>query len=415
MATQTQLRRGTEAQCDAMTPAEGELIIDMTNDRGRIGDGLEAGGIHWPNYKDIINQRYGYAVDAGTLNALAITLYKPFTGNADGRQVKVKVLNTNTGPATLQVDSETPLAIKKMSGGALVDVDAGDLVAGGIYEFNCDGTYWQSQGGGGISAVKQGDLDTSQGVVSNNFGTVNPSAISGNLTLPGGEYGFWPQLRATGSANGTGVSRILIEANSASSTFVNRIRFQVDIGGTGTSVVLYAQQRYINASPPYNIGDGECGGFLFMLLDKNGEIVSHYIADAPPWAYNGPTRLRPDYVCRATGRKFRRVIKNRSIHQIMEGAPIKYFDEEITKEVQNRDMPLIPHPFPNHHPDLTVVLVNPYDQRLRDLIELLNNGMVEEVQEIISGGYLEIQNAETKFKSPPGVKVVRFKYKRGGK
>ena len=44
MATQVQLRRGTEAENDEFTGAEGEITIDTTNDTIRVHDGVKKGG-----------------------------------------------------------------------------------------------------------------------------------------------------------------------------------------------------------------------------------------------------------------------------------------------------------------------------------------------------------------------------------
>lgn len=44
MATQVQLRRGTEAENNEFTGAEGEITIDTTNDTIRVHDGIKKGG-----------------------------------------------------------------------------------------------------------------------------------------------------------------------------------------------------------------------------------------------------------------------------------------------------------------------------------------------------------------------------------
>lgn len=44
MATTIQVRRGTTAQCNAITPAEGEPVFDTTLDQLRVGDGTTVGG-----------------------------------------------------------------------------------------------------------------------------------------------------------------------------------------------------------------------------------------------------------------------------------------------------------------------------------------------------------------------------------
>ena len=44
MSTEVKHRRGSTAQCDAMTPAEGEIIVDTTLKQTRVGDGTTLGG-----------------------------------------------------------------------------------------------------------------------------------------------------------------------------------------------------------------------------------------------------------------------------------------------------------------------------------------------------------------------------------
>ena len=80
-------------------------------------------------------------------------------------------------------------------------------------------------------------------------------------------------------------------ANKAIGTsYVTNITLQSD--GTYT---LYAQQRYIQASPPYKIGDKVWGHFLFLLRRiSDGFVVGAYEAEDPPWAYNGAVYLPKD-------------------------------------------------------------------------------------------------------------------------
>ena len=44
MATQLQIRRGTSAQVAAFTGAEGEIVVNTTNDSVHVNDGSTAGG-----------------------------------------------------------------------------------------------------------------------------------------------------------------------------------------------------------------------------------------------------------------------------------------------------------------------------------------------------------------------------------
>lgn len=58
---------------------------------------------------------------------------------------------------------------------------------------------------------------------------------------------------------------------------------------------MYAQQRYIQACPPYDHGDGLIAQYAFALLDKNGTLEGAYVAEDAPWHNNGPTDIRADY------------------------------------------------------------------------------------------------------------------------
>ena len=73
-ATQTQLRRGTKSQCEAMTPAEGEVIVNLTDDRLHLGDGLLAGGHPIPNAHDLQNGAFTTFDAGGTANDLTLAL-----------------------------------------------------------------------------------------------------------------------------------------------------------------------------------------------------------------------------------------------------------------------------------------------------------------------------------------------------
>ena len=57
MAVELKLRRDVEADIDAMTPAEGEPIYDITNKRLRMGDGSTAGGIPLAVESEILTVR----------------------------------------------------------------------------------------------------------------------------------------------------------------------------------------------------------------------------------------------------------------------------------------------------------------------------------------------------------------------
>ncbi len=119
-------------------------------------------------------------------------------------------------------------------------------------------------------AVTQAKLATTTGEVSTSTNNVL-------LTLPGGTYGFHPQIKSA-----AGGSAFIItfcgkegETKAPGTTYVTTISFHDVSGETG-----YAQQRYITASG--------IDYWLFMLLDKSSkEIISTWAAPDHPSYGNG--------------------------------------------------------------------------------------------------------------------------------
>ncbi|MHA2277528.1 MAG: hypothetical protein ACXAC2_17250 [Candidatus Kariarchaeaceae archaeon] len=129
----------------------------------------------------------------------------------------------------------------------------------------------------GASAVGQGELKTTTGEVST-------AATRANLTLPGGTYGFYPQVKMSTTSSAAWFANIIHQSGDVGWTsYVTNITL-----GNENGYTLYAQHRYLQASPPYKIGDNVWGHFIFILKDKTtGKIIAMYEAEDPPWAYNG--------------------------------------------------------------------------------------------------------------------------------
>ncbi|MBL1148207.1 MAG: hypothetical protein HND56_01210 [Pseudomonadota bacterium] len=249
-------------------------------------------------------------------------------------------------------------------------------------------------GGDFLTSVSQGDVNTSTGEISGMVSTTG--AIIG--TLPGGEYGFsYTLLGVTGASFNTYVT-------TDSNSYAAKI-FAHKTAGGGTSLIT-VKQRYITASPPFDMGDGTAYGFLYLKLDAAGNIIGHYLADVPPWGYNGPTSVRADKIDRITGKKYRKVLTPQTMEAYMDGAPLEYIYEEITQEIKNADMDLIPQPFALAEGE-TAVLVDPLDQRIEKLIELQNTG--GDVAALISGGFVRPDNEALSRSGPAGIMQVAWK------
>lgn len=81
-----------------------------------------------------------YAVDTGAVNAIAVSFTPAMTAYAAGSVFYVKVIATNTGATTMNVDGVGARNVKVFTSTGLNNPSAGNLVANGIYEFVDDGT-----------------------------------------------------------------------------------------------------------------------------------------------------------------------------------------------------------------------------------------------------------------------------------
>lgn len=114
------------------------------------------------------------------------------------------------------------------------------------------------------SAVAQAKLKTSTGEVSVTKG--------GDLTLPGGEYGFYPQVKYSTGA--------WVAASIASTVESTSYVTNIYLGASGEGFVVYARQRYVTSSGEVN--------WLFFLRDKVTKAVkASYSAPDHPCMGNG--------------------------------------------------------------------------------------------------------------------------------
>jgi len=151
-ATEVKRRRGTESQCDLLTPAEGEIIVDLTNNRLRVGDAVQMGGYEIPNAIDLQRGSFNTANATGT-NALTLTL-DPVPTYTTGMEINFKAANNNTSTVTINVNGLGTKDLKKISGGAVVVLVASDIVAGAYYTARYDGSQFILVGaGGGVNQV----------------------------------------------------------------------------------------------------------------------------------------------------------------------------------------------------------------------------------------------------------------------
>jgi hypothetical protein len=308
-------------------------------------------------------------------------------------------LNVDTGTGRIVVSLAPNNA--GGAGAAAAPVTLGTFEQDGKFHASQDaanivsGTFAQARIG--AAAVGQGQLKTSTGFVSV-YNTSN------NLILAGGQYGFYPYLSR--DATGTGGESRHLNIGNASFTDVTYI--YLSNGGAN----LYASQRYIQASPPYDLGDGEIPLFVFALVEADGRISSVYTAPDPPWANNGPTNIRPDCWIGGKSHQARCIVLPKPAPDAPANAWEAWADSmaaqptheliEVTQAIKQADMPLIPHPFlGNDLSGRTVVLLDPVSPLTERLLLLHEAG--ESINALLHEDYLRVDNSAILRKAPPGV------------
>jgi len=83
---------------------------------------------------------------------------------------------------------------------------------------------------------------------------------------------------------------------------------------------------------------------------------------------------------------------------------------EVTQELKQRDMPLIPHPFPDANPAAEqVVLLDPVGEAAELLHALHATG--EDVNRLLAERAIVLDNQALDAATPPGVQAVRWRFK----
>jgi hypothetical protein len=159
------------------------------------------------------SQRANYVEDTGSVNNLSVALKPPLGSYSIGLPLRVKVLNTNTGVATINAGAGT-VPIKKPTGAA---VAAGDLPAGGLIELVYDGSTFQMinfGGAGGTGGTDNTylvnipycvDTGTTNAVVAN-FSPALTSLVAGDIMMV--KMANTNTTQATINVNGLGPKNI---------------------------------------------------------------------------------------------------------------------------------------------------------------------------------------------------------------
>lgn len=353
----------------------------------------------------------GQAIGDGTNELLT------FTEDASAvNHVNIENEATGSGPIISAVGDDTNIDLNINPKGS------GNVAISGLKYPTSDGTsgqVMQTDGAGNLSfsglSVSQGDLNTSTGTFSQplapgdstsynwqaNDGATNIRfGYNAHVTLPGGQYGMAIETKkVTAGMAGWFYSNDSNSYLSGASPW-----------GMFGNAAVDGQQRYISSSPPFDMGDGEVAGFFFAQLDEDGNIIGHYLADTPPWGYNGPTDIRGKW-CEKRKRKFQMVPEKRSREQILDCAPVVYREREVTQAVKNADMRLIPHPFGKKADTSRIVLFDPMDPLVRSLVQAQETDEIEDVIDFLKSGKFKADNEKLIRRGPPNINIVKLKQK----
>ena len=235
-----------------------------------------------------------------------------------------------------------------------------------------------------------------------------------------GAYCFYPQV-VWASGSGTDSTSNMQILNCSGSSYVRTASYVtlIYINTTAAGGDMSARFRYVTASPPYNLGDGDIPLFVWCVMEGN-TMGSIQVSRTPPWAYNGPTSISAE---RYDGDRAFRKLWMPDNDQTKKGAlkasrmPMaqrlktkgSYQEVEIDQSIKNADMDLIPNPFfANNLSGKQVVLLDPMSPDLLKLDEFHEAG--ENIVTIIRD-YLNIGNTAINRAVPNGVMAVDFSFK----
>lgn len=227
-----------------------------------------------------------------------------------------------------------------------------------------------------------------------------------DFIMPGGEYAFWASVRSNANSGASYKCAPLHGQNlnvSLGTTFRTRMQLSV-----GSSNYMEGRQRYVQASPPYDLGDGEVHTFIQALIeDGTGKISAMCHAPDPVWANNGPTCIRPEY--ERNGKFYRDCCTIDTSKDFQDPTRIQHTEQEITAAFKNSDMAEIPHPFlGNDMTGKSIILIDPNSDIARITLEMEEAGE-NPLEELFHKDYVRFDNEHLTGRKTPSAEVMVVK------
>ncbi len=269
----------------------------------------------------------------------------------------------------------------------------------------------------GASAVGQSELKSTTASQSSSIS----GGSAGNFAVTGGTYTMAYYLGASGTGPGASFSIV-----GHGSTYSATVR----IANSGSTNTAYLYSRYVQASPPYDFGDGQIPLFVWMLIQNSPrKILAAEVSTDPFYVYHGPSKVAsltipaggnraqvPQWM--AEGFNYQQAIRTGNRAQIiaaidrLRGDPMVEID--IDASFKNRDMAVMPHPW--HDQDLTgktVVLLDPVSDFVddlgilhRELARSPSNDPDANIIRLLESNKIVYQTDALSRQGPPGVRIV---------
>ena len=306
-------------------------------------------------------------------------------------------------------------------------VPVGAIAAGAINSSGMFATDVVDQAAIGPAAVARSELETVSFATAFSVGAGGTILSFDNNVNDGGEYTFGPTDISMSSANHsafifTGAGHPAGVATGPLTT----ICMAASGEGAGSTVTGSCDNRYVDASPPYDLGNGEIDVFVWLRLNAEGDITGMRVSHTPPWVFNGPTKASPDRVSRVVSedgsesfvKKFVNVQQDILLPPWKGGDLDKWEDSinnpkmvevEIDQAVKNADMDLIPHPFVTLREGEHVILIDPTSS-INDTLANMHRNKKEKVIDIFMDGYVDFSESANSV-APSGVEIRKAKWK----
>ncbi len=397
---------GSGLDADLLDAQEGAYYLDLANGTGSMTDDLHGTRAGGTLHADVTTSVDGFmlAVDKIKLDGIETA------ATADQTKADIDALGIAASTAATWLTGRTITLTGAVTGASAAFNGSANLSFATTLP---------------AASISQAKLKTTTGDV-----LTNNSSFT-HFILPGGSYGFYPALFDNSGSVRNHQAQIINASSGPALNFASSpgSPYISLLASAGTTIT--ARQRYVQASPPYDLGDGEILLFVFLAVDALNNIIAMYIAPEAPWHYNGPTDIRATRRDEQTGHTFhivkdlsrlpesfraarasKKIARIRAFQEALAAAPM--LEEELTQQVKNADMNLIRHPFVSLPAGSRIIMLDPVSSLMEQFTPELLASNGDSLGELLTQGYVQFGNAPLVRATPSGVQAFSLKWRNTG-